>query len=414
MDVSRSNLRSGNDGQTRPLRVCHLAYTFYENDNRVLRYARALVARGDAVEVVSLRRQGQSGEGDADGVRVHRIQRRSVTERSAAAYLLKTLWFCIKSTIFVSVLHLRRRFDVIHVHNVPDFLVFAATLPKIMGARVVLDIHDILPELYAGKFGCAERSLVFRALLLLERASCWFADHVIVSNDLWHTKLVKRNVKQTKFTTLLNYPDLELFKPSRQQTSTQGPFVFLYPGTLNHHQGVDLAVEAFASARDRMPGAELHIYGEGPATPELHGLAQSLGVTDRVRIRSRLPINEIAAIMADADVGVVPKRADGFGNEAFSTKILEFMACGVPVIVSRTRIDQHYFTDDLVRFFQPGNASDLADAMVDMFTNRSNLASSIEKARTFAIANSWQEREGDYLRLVDGLFGAPPITVESV
>ena len=78
----------------------------------------------------------------------------------------------------------------------------------------------------------------------------------------------------------------------------------------------------------------------------------------------RVSLTRIAELMASASVGVVPKGADGFGNEAFSTKILEFMACGVPVIASRTRIDEHYFNDDFVSFVEAGNVTSLADALL--------------------------------------------------
>ena len=137
----------------RPLNVCHLAYTFYETDNRVMRYAEALAARGDRVDVIALRRADQATSGTSNGVRVHRIQRRSVNETAAWMYLLKIVWFFVKSAAYLSVLQFRRRYDVVHVHNVPDFLVFAAVVPKLFGARLILDIHDVLPELYAGKFG---------------------------------------------------------------------------------------------------------------------------------------------------------------------------------------------------------------------------------------------------------------------
>jgi glycosyltransferase involved in cell wall biosynthesis len=65
-------------------------------------------------------------------------------------------------------------------------------------------------------------------------------------------------------------------------------------------------------------------------------------------------------------LGVVPKRADSFGNEAYSTKIMEFMSLGVPVIVSETKIDRYYFDDSVVRFFQSGNSDALADAMLEV------------------------------------------------
>jgi glycosyltransferase involved in cell wall biosynthesis len=394
------------------LRVCHVAYTFYENDNRVIRYAEALADRGDVVDVIALRRAGQSSRGVTNGVRVHRIQRRSVNERGALSYLCKLVWFLCKSMALLTVLQFRRRYDVVHVHNVPDFLVFAALVPKMMGARVILDIHDILPELYCGKFGSEQQSAIFRALLHVERVSCRFADHVIVANHLWHQKLIRRTVAADKCTAIMNYPDLRLFMPAPQPRSVDVPFVFLYPGTLNHHQGLDIAIDGFSEACERMPGAELHIYGEGPARPMLLEKAAQPHLAGRIRIMDRVPLQEVSRLMAAADVGVVPKRADGFGNEAFSTKILEFMACGVPVIVSRTQVDAHYFDDTLVRFFEPGSAADLARAMTWAYEQRGAHGELVARARGFAVRNSWQERAVDYLQIIGRLTAAgQPSTV---
>ena len=384
------------------LRICHVAYTFYEGDNRVMRYAREMASQGHDVDVIGLRQAGQPMTGTLDGVRVMRIQQRSVTEKGAAVYLAKLLWFLAKATAVLSGLHLKRCYDVVHVHNVPDFLIFAAIVPKLGGARLILDIHDILPELYAGKFGGDHHSPAFRSLLLVERASCAFANHVIVANDLWHDTLVRRSARRC--TTILNYPDLSVFKPlSAVQKKTEGPFVFLYPGSLNHHQGVDIAVKAFSLVKDEMRDAELHVYGEGPAKPLLIRLVDDLKVAGRVRIMDRVPIAEMAKIIAAADVGVVPKRADGFGNEAFSTKILEFMATNVPVIVSKTCVDAHHFNSMLVRFFAPGDERDLATAMLDVFSNRGNARTRAEAARQFAIRNSWQARGGEYRELITAL-----------
>jgi glycosyltransferase involved in cell wall biosynthesis len=387
-----------------PLRVCHLAYTFYETDNRVIRYAREMKSQGHDVDVIVLRRRGQPLISYSDGVRVMRIQRRSVTETAAVVYFAKLVWFLIKATALLTGLHLRRRYDIVHVHNVPDFLVFAALVPKLTGARLILDIHDIVPELYLGKFGRNDQSRVFRTLLIVERASCSFANHVIVANDLWHETLVRRSAQHC--TTILNYPDISLFKPAPAALrKTEGPFVFLYPGSLNHHQGVDVAVRAFSLVKNEMPNSEFHIYGEGPARPLLIKLVHDLGMEDRVRMMRRVPLTEMADIIAAADVGVVPKRADGFGNDAFSTKILEFMASGVPVIVSRTRVDEHHFDSTLVRFFVSGDEGDLAAAMLDMFKNRGEALARADAAQKFAELNSWQKRSGEYHGLIDSLVG---------
>jgi glycosyltransferase involved in cell wall biosynthesis len=386
------------------VRICHVAYTFYETDNRVMRYARDLARDGHQVDVIALRRPRQPLVEHTDGVRLLRIQRRSVTERTPAAYLMKLLWFLVKSTALLSFLQLKHRYRVVHVHNIPDFLVFSAIVPKLTGAKVVLDIHDIVPELYAGKFCGNHHSLTVRALLALERAACSFADHVIVANDLWYDTILRRSTKRC--TAILNYPDTALFQPVPPHARQPGErFVFLYPGTLNHHQGVDLAVRALSLVRDDMPDADLHIYGDGPAKPSLVKLVADLGLGDRVSVSDRVAITEIARILAAADVGLVPKRADGFGNEAFSTKILEFMITGVPVIVSRTRVDEHYFDSTLVRFFDPGDERDLAAAMLDTRLHMDAAMTRAVNAREFAIRNSWQCRGQDYHRLIDSLVG---------
>ena len=87
--------------------------------------------------------------------------------------------------------------------------------------------------------------------------------------------------------------------------------------------------------------------------PALINLASELGLNGNVRFFPPVRVTEIAKIMANADLGVVPKRADSFGNEAYSTKIMEFMAVGVPVVVSSTKIDRYYFDDSMVRFSSP-------------------------------------------------------------
>jgi len=393
----------------RPLRVCHLAYSFYENDNRIVRYAETLAARGDQVDVVTLRRPDQTSRGTLNGVRIHRIQRRFRGERAAWVYAAKILWFCLKAFGLLSLAGVYRRYDIVHVHNVPDFLVFAAAVQKLRGARIVLDLHDVLPEFYAGKFGARETSAMFRLLLVVERLSCRFADHVIVANHLWHDRVVRRSASPDRCTPILNYPASEFFRPaSGEGTERARAFVILYPGTLNHHQGLDIAVAAFAEVCHRMPGAEFRIYGDGPARDALRQQAAALGVSDRVVIRHFVPFHEVPAVMASASVGVVPKRADGFGNEAFSTKILEFMAGEVPVIVSRTRVDSYYFDDQTVKFFTPGDVGDLARQMLWAFEHPVELRQLAASGKRCALEYSWQKHAGEYVAIVDGRVSLGP------
>ena len=114
-------------------------------------------------------------------------------------------------------------------------------------------------------------------------------------------------------------------------------------------------------------------------------------------------MREIAKIIEAADLGIVPKRSDNFGNEAFSTKILEFMAVGVPVLVSDTMVDKYYFDDSVVCFFQAGNEEDLARCMLKLIQNPDGRRLQVEKATRFIDKNDWTSRKHEYLELVDGM-----------
>ena len=98
-----------------------------------------------------------------------------------------------------------------HVHNVPDFLVFSALSPKLKGTPVILDIHDLLPEFYASKFKISHASLLFKFLVVVERWSAAFADHVIIANHLWRDRLVARSSRGDKCSVVRNRPDLDIF-----------------------------------------------------------------------------------------------------------------------------------------------------------------------------------------------------------
>jgi glycosyltransferase involved in cell wall biosynthesis len=379
-----------------------LAYAFYEHDNRVMRYTRALIERGDEVDVIALGAdERQPVRENIDGVNVFRIQRRQRDEKNKFSYLSRLVRFCAKSSFVLGRRHLQRHYDLVHVHNVPDFLVFSAWLPRLGGAKIILDIHDILPELFADKFHKPQGSIYVRALKWVEFVSVRFANHVIVSNHLWHNRITVRSVPRERCSVFVNYVEPEIFGGER--TRNDGKFIMLYHGGLQRHQGLDIAIRAFARISSQVPNAEFHIYGGGNVKPELQVLAQELGLDGRVRFFESRPMREIAGVVANADLGVVAKRADSFGDEAYSTKIMEFMASRVPVIVSKTKIDSFYFNGSVVRFFESGNENDLAGAMLDLIRNPDLRRSLIHNASQYVARNNWNLKKREYLNLVDAL-----------
>jgi glycosyltransferase involved in cell wall biosynthesis len=384
-------------------KVCMLVHNTYETDNRVRRYAEALAKRGDQVEVIAL--TGGNAplvSEEINGVTVFRVQNRVRNERGKWTYAWRLLRFLVVSSIFMTKRHHNIKYDVVHVHNLPDFLVFAAWYPKMTGARIILDIHDIVPELFANKFDAKPGNLYIALLKFIEKASAAFVDYVIVSNHLWYEKLLSRSVPKEKCSVFLNHVDPGLFY-RRKRTRTDDKFIVIFPGSFQWHQGLDIAIEAFALVQKRVANCEFHIYGGGDEKAELVALTEELGLNGKVKIFDSAPLETIADLISNADLGVVPKRADSFGNEAYSTKIMEFMSQGIPVVVSRTKIDNFYFDNSVVRFFTSGDVKALAEAMCDVIENPPLREKLVAAGYRYVDLHSWDRRKHEYLNLVDTL-----------
>jgi glycosyltransferase involved in cell wall biosynthesis len=387
------------------MNVCMIAYAVYELDSRLLCYTKTLAELGHSVDVFAVEGEKGAAAPKTKGVRIYRIQGRKYAGKARLGYLYSILTFFCRATFLVSRRELAGHYDVVHVHSVPDPLIFCALLPKLRRSKLILDIHDVLPEFYISKFNSSETSLMYRLLLWLERASATFADYVIAANDIWRAKLVSRSVPDSKCEAILSVPDRTIFRRTGK-TRSDGKTIILYPGTLSWHQGLDIAIRGFGRIANIVPEAEFHIYGSGPEQEMLSRLVDQLGLDGRVKFNAPRTIWEIARIMENADVGVVPKRDDAFGSEAFSTKTLEFMAMGVPVVISGTKIDRYYLDKSLVEFFTPGNEQSFADALLAVIkdvTFRNTLA---KNALCFVARNDWENNYKDkYLNIMYRLVG---------
>jgi len=388
----------------KPKRICMVTHSYFWGDTRVIACAEALTRRGDHVDVISLQSWQKNPEPmPVDNLNILRLQSEPRRDKnSAASHLWPVLRFLVVSLVWITRHHRRNPYDLFHIHNVPDFLVFTAAYPKLTGARVILDIHDIVPELYASKFGGPKNSMAQRILKLIERWSAAFSDHVIISNHLWLETYTARTGVAGRCSVFINNVDRGLFRP-RPRTRHDGKFIILFPGGLQWHQGLDIALRAFQIVSRQAPEAEFHIYGDGNMKGKLMELAHELGLDGQVHFFPPIPVQAIVEVMAEADLGVVPKRADSFGNEAYSTKIMEFMSLGIPVVVSSTKIDRFYFNDSVVRFFESGNVNALAAALLEMIRHPELRQAMARRASKYAVRNAWDTRQADYLSLVDSL-----------
>ncbi|HET7106151.1 MAG TPA: glycosyltransferase family 4 protein [Candidatus Acidoferrum sp.] len=392
--------------------VCILLHNHYETDVRVTRKAEALISAGYDVDLLALRsKYSKSKNYDLGGVHVHTIslgKKRGSLVRYAFEYLMFFVWASYK----VFSLHRKKKYAVIDVNNLPDFLVFAGAYAKWTGAKIVFDMHEITPEFYISKYGIKPDSFVVRLLKYIERKSFNFADYVININQTIEDVLVNRGLLRSKSTIIMNCVDEEFFlasKPSESGAGAEIPqpkFVMMYHGTVTHIYGLDIALQGFAKVHQDMPGAEFWILGTGTEMKALESLAAELGVTSKVRFLGLVRPQEIPNWMRRCDVGVLATRQDIFLDLSFSGKLSEYIIMGKAVIASRLKTIRHYFAEDALGYFEPHNPADLAKQMIGLYRDPARRRQMAERALQEYEPIRWKVMKDRYLQLMDEATGA--------
>jgi glycosyltransferase involved in cell wall biosynthesis len=372
-------------------------------DVRVEREANALLERGYEVDVICAGLPGQPRRERRGRLTVYRLPVRRRRGASPIAQLWEYLAFLCMATAMVAMQHLKARYDVVQAHNVPDFLVFTAALPKLMGSGVILDLHDLMPEFYASRFGGRMDSLLVRLVRLQERAAASFADRVITVTEAWRATLVDRGIAPRKVTVVMNLPDDRIFRPREPMIRESEPLTVIYHGTFAYRSGLDVLIRALQRARQRA-ALRLLLHGRGEYLEEAQRLVERLDLGDAVEFSTRsLPTDELPNLLSRADIGVVPYRRDIFTDGIFPTKLMEYAVLGIPSIVSRSSAVEAYFTPDMVRFVEPGDVEDLADALCELASDADLRRRLATNALDLAKHRVWRDQADTYVSLVDEL-----------
>jgi len=389
--------------------VCLLLQGVYDFDPRVKRKAEALVAAGYSVDVLALRAPRGKKSYSLNGVNVQTIslgKERGSLMRYCFEYAAFFLWAFAR----VPLKMFRKRYAVIDVNTLPDFLIFAPLLARWMGAKLILDMHEITPEFYMSKYRVAENSWTIRGLKYVERISFDFADHVITINQPIEDLLAHRGLPRSKSTVIMNAVDEARLGASFPASSAsvsrdRGKFVMMYHGTLTRLYGLDIAIEAFALVQNEMPGSELWILGSGPEKLALNDLAQRRGLASKVKLVGQVAATDIPAWLSQCDLGILPIRRDVFLDFAFPNKLPEFIVMGKPVLVSRLNAIRHYFSEDALAYFEPNSAADLSQQMVRIYRDPQLRARLALNAREEYGPIRWPVMKERYLTLIDALIG---------
>ncbi len=387
-------------------RLCMVVHSYYPvGEPRVEREAKAARDAGYQVFVVALRQPEEPKVEKIDGITALRVDLQHARGATLPRVAFEYIAFTLIATARVLQLHLRTALDVVHVHAPPDFLVVAGAIPKRLGANLVLDVHDLSPHMYGARF---ERRMGLRwvtaALRLVERLACRLADHVVTVHEPYRNELTANGVPRDKITVIMNSPDEALLDRVRNRAlppDDAAGFTVAYHGTITAWYGVDLLIEAIASLDGQIPGLDALVLGDGDALEAAERLAAKLGVADHVRFSRRyLPIEQTLASVQGASCGVIPNRPSMLNRFALSSKLFEYVALGVPVVVSRLQTLADHFNDTEVTFFDPGNAESLAAAIDWVARNPEAAREKAARARARAGSYAWKKNRERYQGLL--------------
>jgi glycosyltransferase involved in cell wall biosynthesis len=378
-----------------------IAYANYYTDARIKNYVDALLKTGYEVDVFAL---GNS-EPTRPGLRVFCLMPK-IWSGNVLPYILSQCWFLLMVVFRAGAAFFRRRYRVVHVHNMPDFIIFGALIPKIFGAKVILDVHDTMPEAYATKFDLPLSHILVKLLRFEERLSAAFADHVITTNDFHKEALVEHGIPASKISITMNVGNENIFRPQISVYKGDG-LVLAYHGTVAERLGLNLILEAIRLARPDCPQLRFILIGDGDYMPTIRTLIAEYHLSDIVSLEGWVPVEDSPRYLSKAQVGIVGNRlsTEAKKNWMLPVKMLEYAAMEIPTIAPSLRVITHYFDKDSVFYYTPDDAEDMARCIVDIYQHPEKIEAAKLNLRNFNRQYNWGVMKGHYLKLVDDLQG---------
>lgn len=370
-----------------------IAYTAYATDGRVRLEAESLVRWGYEVSFLVLKTGKQPRRYELCGVDVIELNVPKYRGKSKLRYLFSYLHFLLLAFLRCTSLFFRTGLQVVHVHNMPDLLVLAALIPRLFGAKVVLDIHDSVPETYAGKF-TEPSGFLFRLLALEERVCCAFANRVICVNHPQRDTIVKRGVPAMKVHTVITMPAFAGYRELQPaQESSRAGFRLVNHGTISKRLGIDLLVRAGAKLCKIIPGFELHIIGNGDDLDEVKDLARTLDLGDHAHFHKGVAWDALPEKLRNMDAGIVANRNSIATRLMLPSKLIDYVSLGIPAILPRLPAVEYYFTPEMVTYFEPESVESMVEAVLTLYRDKERRQRQAVNARSFLDKYDWNKNQ---------------------
>jgi glycosyltransferase involved in cell wall biosynthesis len=371
-------------------------------------YVDYLVSGGYDVDVIVLGNPKAAPPKDADHVRFFTPRKRFFERQGKVQYLADYLLFTLALCRLLLKNHFSgAKYHAIHVNNMPNFLIVGALPLRMLGVRLLLDLHDTMPEIYTVRGGPKHSHWLIRCLFIEEWVCMKLADFVLTSEHTKLDRLLTNGLTPTKSNVVLNLANPALFPqfPLPQSApAADAPFRIVYHGTLTWRLGVDTVMRAVALAREVVPRLRYEITGDGEQRAELLTLAAELGLDSCVVFSDGfVPVEALAERLRGADLGVLASRLNPATDLMLPVKLLEYIRLGIPCAVAPTKTIRRYFTEESVRFITPDDPLALAAVIVELAADPAKRLAMARNARAFYDTHNFEAQRKAYLYIIGEL-----------
>ena len=305
-------------------------------DRRMLHAAKALLEAGYTVSVICPKGEGPDERSSIEvvaGVKVYRYPMWEATGKHG--YLLEYVWSLFCTAVLSLVVWMCNGVDILHSANPPDIFFLLAWPFKLLGKKYIYDEHDLCPELYQSKF--QRQDWIYRMLLWLEKQSYRAADLVICPNRSYRDIARERGkLPESRLAIVRNGVDISEFHRRSPRPELKGGFAYtaVYLGVMGRQDGVDRIVRAAEHLVHTLHRRDVLfvMIGKGECWDELRELSRELKVDDFVQFVGRVSDDLLLDYLSISDVCLAPDPPDRMNYLSTMTKIMEYMACGNPIV----------------------------------------------------------------------------------
>lgn len=390
-----------------------LLHNIFARHVRVRRLADSLARDGHYVDVISLESDDGSDQSRPPFIRCYTLNK-TRSRHEGIRHVIDWASTVLEMFYYTNKLDLKNKYDVIHVHNMPDFLVFTALFQRLAGKPVLLHIGDPMPELGQSKLTVGPDHFLIKSLAFLEQASCRFSTHVITALESFRRQIILRGTPSDKVTVIMNMPDSRLFAPeviASKLRKDPDHYTVLYVGTVVTRYGLETMLRALPILRERIPNIRFKIVpkikGEGKGLDDCIRLARELCVDDLLNVVDPVPIEEMPGVMASADVGIYPAIRNRHMDWALSLKIPEMAMAKLPMVSTRLNVLEELYGDHAIAFFDSEDYQGLASRIIEIHDSPTFRESLRSKAYQIACVNDWSHQYAIYKSLLTKLLKRP-------